>query len=341
MKINFSMFKIIYLEPVDAQNVSLSSETLPISPETPTGSVAKENNPKSAKKRARKPRSKTEMDLEWDKLREEKKEIALKNKEIERRIADLDREKEKLKKQIERNDEKEKEKEIKSLERDSKLKKKEEQLDFKTRERELKLKSKEVLLQDKENERNRVEEERNRRKDKVQAEQERFKNFFVSKPISSKRQESFCPTIDSRFVPFQIKDNMKLACLTCRQIDYEEFDAYLSSDNPEFDSNTLLAEMKYRRHRNKNKTQPMELQNQCDNDIVVVTDGGDDKLCRNTQPITVRFKLLQFVENRRPAYFGTFFKRSSLVTGRRPLGMDSSILDYEVRIFSNQNTEIK
>ena len=323
----------VFSESADVTNVSLNSETLPISPETPTGSTAKEGNPKSVRKRARKPRTKTEMDLEWEKLREEKKEIGLKSKEIERRIADLDREKEKLRKQIERNEEREREKEIKSEERDAKLKRKEELLDLKTRDREMKLKSKETLLQEKENERNRIEEERIRKKDKEQAEQERFKNFFVCKPISSKRQESFCPTIDSRFVPFQIKENMKLASLPFKQIDYEEFDAYLSSENPEFDSNTLIAEMKYRRHRNKNKTQPMELQKQCENDIVVVTGGGGDKLCRATQPVTVRFKLLQFAENQRPAYFGTFFKRSSLVTGRRPLGMDATVMDYEVRIF--------
>ena len=316
--------------------MSLNSESLPISPETPT----KEGNSKSAKKRARKPRSKTEMDLEWEKLREEKKEISAKNKEIERRIAELDREKEKLRKQIERNDEREKEKEMKSQERDSKLKKKEDLLDVRTREREMKLKSKEILLQEKDNERNRIEEERIRKKDKEQAEQERFKNFFVSKPVSSKRQESYCPTLDSRFVPFQIKENMKLACMSYKQLDYEEFDAYLCSENPVFDSNTLLAEMKYRRHRNKNRTQAMEIHDQCEDDIVVVTDGGGDELCRTTQPVTVRFKLLQFVENQRPAYFGTFFKRSSLVTGRRPLGMDSTIMDYEVRIFHSESDNL-
>ncbi|KAI6649245.1 Chromatin assembly factor 1 subunit A [Oopsacas minuta] len=281
-------------------------------------------------KRARKPRSKTEMDLEWEKLREEKREIAIKNKEIERRMADLNREKDKLKKQLERNEEREREKEIKSQERDAKLKRKEEMLDLKNKERELKLKLKEAQLQDKENERNRIEEEKNRKKDKVQAEQERFKNFFVSKPTPSKQQNTISTT-DSRFVPFQVKDNMKLACLPSKHIDQEEFDTYLSLETQEFDSNTLLAEMKYRRQHNIHKqNQPMKLQSQNENDIIIVTEGGGDRLCRSTQLLTVRFKLLQFVENQRPAYFGTFFKRGILVTGRRPFGIDSTIMDYEV-----------
>lgn len=39
-------------------------------------------------------------------------------------------------------------------------------------------------------------------------------------------------------------------------------------------------------------------------------------------------KLLQFDENHRPAYYGTWFRRSATATGRRPFGKDSS-LDYD------------
>ena len=44
----------------------------------------------------------------------------------------------------------------------------------------------------------------------------------------------------------------------------------------------------------------------------------------------LRPKLLQFRENYRPAYWGTWRKRSRLVTGRRPLGKDPAYLDYDV-----------
>ena len=290
-----------------------------------TGDISKS----AIKRKPRRPKNKSEMSVEWGKLQEEKRDITASKKEIDKIKADLEREREKLRKQIERNEERENEKELKALERDAKLKRKEEMLDSKNKEREMKLKLKETQLQDKENDRNKMEEERIRKRDKEQAEQERFKSFFVSKPNSLKRHQNVVYQCETRFVPFQIKDNMKLAIFPSKQIDYEEFDAYLSLETHEFDSNTLLAEMKYRRSHNRHRDcQPMELQTQNENNIMIVT--TDEKMCRGTQPLTVRFKLLQFVENQRPAYFGTFFKRSSLVTGRRPIGRDSTIMDYEV-----------
>lgn len=41
-------------------------------------------------------------------------------------------------------------------------------------------------------------------------------------------------------------------------------------------------------------------------------------------------KLLQFVENVRPPYFGTWRKRSDTITGRRPMVKDSGHFDYDV-----------
>ena len=292
--------------------------------------VTLDKSKSATKRKPRKPKTKSEMDTEWDRLQEERKEVVAKRKEIDRIRAELEREREKLRKQIEKNEERAQEKEMKALERDAKLKRKEEMLDLKNREREMKLKLKETQFQEKENDRNRVGEERVREKDKKQAEQERFKNFFVPKPNYVKRNQNIVHQHDTRFVPFQLKDHMKLATFPSKQIDYEEFDAYLSLETHEFDSNTFLAEMKYRRSHNRHRNcQPMELQTQTENDIMIVTAG--EKMCP-TQPLTMRFKLLQFVENQRPAYFGTFFKRSSLVTGRRPFGVESAILDYEVRI---------
>jgi len=41
-------------------------------------------------------------------------------------------------------------------------------------------------------------------------------------------------------------------------------------------------------------------------------------------------KLLQFKEDVRPAYYGTFTKQSSIVSGRRPFSQDVDKLDYDV-----------
>ncbi|KAG0235256.1 Chromatin assembly factor 1, subunit A [Actinomortierella wolfii] len=43
----------------------------------------------------------------------------------------------------------------------------------------------------------------------------------------------------------------------------------------------------------------------------------------------LKMRLLQFAENYRPAYYGTWSKRSAKVTGRRFLGKDTDILDYD------------
>ena len=41
-------------------------------------------------------------------------------------------------------------------------------------------------------------------------------------------------------------------------------------------------------------------------------------------------KFLQFGENRRPAYWGTWRKQTKTVGPRRPFGKDESIFDYEI-----------
>ncbi|KAF9334714.1 hypothetical protein BGZ91_010748 [Linnemannia elongata] len=43
----------------------------------------------------------------------------------------------------------------------------------------------------------------------------------------------------------------------------------------------------------------------------------------------LRMRLLQFAENYRPAYYGTWSKRSRNITGRRFLGKDTELVDYD------------
>ena len=44
----------------------------------------------------------------------------------------------------------------------------------------------------------------------------------------------------------------------------------------------------------------------------------------------MRAKLLKFVENYRPAYYGTWRKQSKVIRPRAPLNKDESLLNYEV-----------
>ena len=47
-------------------------------------------------------------------------------------------------------------------------------------------------------------------------------------------------------------------------------------------------------------------------------------------PIKRKMKLLQFHDNYRPAYYGTWSKVSRVVTPKQPLAKDSAAFDYEV-----------
>ena len=62
--------------------------------------------------------------------------------------------------------------------------------------------------------------------------------------------------------------------------------------------------------------------NRPEDDIIVEGSQGEKK--------TYRAKLLQFVENNRPAYFGTWRKKSRSVGGRRPFGRDLNYFDYDL-----------
>ena len=44
----------------------------------------------------------------------------------------------------------------------------------------------------------------------------------------------------------------------------------------------------------------------------------------------MRAKMLKFKENYRPAYYGTWRKKSSIIKPRAPLNKDTDIFDYEV-----------
>lgn len=55
------------------------------------------------------------------------------------------------------------------------------------------------------------------------------------------------------------------------------------------------------------------------------TDTAVDDNSQRAKKSKHRAKLLQFCENRRPAYFGTWTKRSKQVTPRRPFAKDDEV----------------
>ncbi|XP_017869598.1 PREDICTED: chromatin assembly factor 1 subunit A-B [Drosophila arizonae] len=72
-----------------------------------------------------------------------------------------------------------------------------------------------------------------------------------------------------------------------------------------------------------------------DDDVQVVDDlvnavGTPIVVERPKQVPWMRAKYLHFADNRRPPYYGTWRKRSQVITARRPLGQDKAYFDYEV-----------
>lgn len=56
----------------------------------------------------------------------------------------------------------------------------------------------------------------------------------------------------------------------------------------------------------------------------------DDVIIEESSKSKQKIKFLQFHTDIRPAYFGTWRKKSKHVTARRPLGQDKVLFDYEV-----------
>ncbi|XP_051495695.1 chromatin assembly factor 1 subunit A isoform X2 [Apus apus] len=131
-----------------------------------------------------------------------------------------------------------------------------------------------------------------------------------------------------KFPPFEIKENMVLAPLCRVALDpdlLEQLDKLLCGQNSE---DSFLRDLKCRKPR---KTGPTFVSSSTDivnSDVVVVDNCKPDAVPERGK--FGRMKLLQFCENHRPAYWGTWNKKTSVIHPRNPWSKDSKLLDYEV-----------
>jgi chromatin assembly factor 1 subunit A len=121
-------------------------------------------------------------------------------------------------------------------------------------------------------------------------------------------------------IPSEIKENFCVAAFDC--------DVHDQNDSKELYLQELRNRKPYRvgrRYRLKvKKTQSQA----SDNDVQEIDSGGNLNIKEELPKFKVKF--LWFHENLRPPYFGTYNKRSKLVTGRRPFGEDPKWLNYDV-----------
>ena len=60
----------------------------------------------------------------------------------------------------------------------------------------------------------------------------------------------------------------------------------------------------------------------------LVSESVEDKVTLTAGKVT-KYKLLQFHEDRGPIYWGTWTKKSNIISGRRPLGIDEEWIEYD------------
>ncbi|RMZ98226.1 Chromatin assembly factor 1 subunit A [Brachionus plicatilis] len=289
--------------------------------------------------------SKLQTKQENAKKRQEEKERKEREKK-EREEARLKREEEiKRKKEEEerlkqkRLEEKEREKERKAAEQAERerlkqeaLKKREEEKRLKEEER----KQKEEEKRKKEEEKLREEEEKKQKEEKVK---NQFISFFIKKetPANEKSED----TRNLRFMPFQLKENMTVAP-SIRRNDFADMNdeqrefffrnldkIILQSDEnlkfvnyiQEIRQNPSLIRKREIRSRRKDHVYS-ESPTKTSKEIITVHD-----------PIHSRFRVKYLHFNpkvyKRPPYFGTWRKKSTIVGPRRPFAKDDKTFDYE------------
>lgn len=105
----------------------------------------------------------------------------------------------------------------------------------------------------------------------------------------------------------------------------EQLDKLLHAQNSEV---SFLRDLKCRKPRKTGPTFVKSSTDAVNSDVVVVDNCKTDAVPERGQ--FGRMKLLQFCENHRPAYWGTWNKKTTLIHARNPWSKDSKLLDYEV-----------
>ncbi|MBN3315539.1 CAF1A factor, partial [Atractosteus spatula] len=175
-----------------------------------------------------------------------------------------------------------------------------------------------------------LEEKRKKEEEKRMKEEKDVKKAeitrFLQKPKTLQAPKTLAAAC-GKFAPFEIKENMVLAPLSrvqCEEEALEQLDRYLAEPDHSLDCRRHWLSCKHRRS-GPTWPRPTEDVNSC---VLVVEGPKPDGVPDRRQ--WSRMKLLQFHENYRPAYWGTWSKRSRLISPRCPLQQDKELLDYDV-----------
>ncbi|NXF83277.1 CAF1A factor, partial [Sclerurus mexicanus] len=293
--------------------------TSPLAASTPLRKVPQKFHRSSAEKEKLRLQRDQERADKLQKLQAEREE---KGRLKEEAKAAKERAKEEAKKR------KEEEKELKEKERREKKEKEEKEKAEKLRVKEEKRKERQEALEAKLEEKRKKEEEKRLREEekRINAQKAEITRFF-QKPKTPQAPKILAGSC-GKFAPFEIKENMVLAPLSRVALDpdyLEQLDKLLPAQNSEV---SFLRDLKCRKPRKSGPTLVSRNNDIVNSDVVVVDNCQTDAVPEREK--FGRMKLLQFSENHRPAYWGTWNKKTSLIRARNPWAKDSKLLDYEV-----------
>ncbi|CAH8662351.1 unnamed protein product [Schistosoma rodhaini] len=271
-------------------------------------------------------------------------------RELERKQKKLEKERQQQERQKKRDAE-ERKKEEKRMKRKEEQRKKEveRQNERKKKEEEKRKKEEEKLL--KEQEKKREEELKTQREEKQRAV---LLGFLVKSEIR-KETNAISGTDCGPFIQFEVRKDMRMAplhrmsqaLLSSKQNNIENLrHAWVNGNDKDAASSLGLFKFGRANYLHELRTgqilplsypstwpiEPPEVEYLGDNIYPVINSialkqhgnrGGGGT-------VWLRAKLFQFVENYRPAYYGTWRRRSRIVTGRRPFARDDYQLDYSI-----------
>ncbi|XP_072937984.1 uncharacterized protein Caf1-180 [Epargyreus clarus] len=297
----------------------------------------------SAKKKEERDKEKQERDKKKQQEKEERAKQRLEKEEQRKREKEEKEEarrKEKEEKEEQRRKEREEKERQKELEKKMREEKEEQKRKEKEEKEEQKKKEKEAREEEKRKKQEAMEMEKLEQEQKKKKAAEAFVNFFVPKQKVEKDQTTAGPVSKSSVLSsFTIKSDMRLAPSVRTNFTEEKrqaLDLGMAEQNvPEKSLYIKSLRDGVSKPLSSGRTWPLDDKN--DDDVMIVEDelppmdgAGEILTCESTVREKLRPKLFSFHENRRPPYWGTWRKKSSYVTPRRPFKQDQKHLDYEV-----------
>ena len=294
--------------------------------------LEKQRKEKEAKKEAEKQAKEAERQKEKDR-KEAEKQKEKERKEAERKAKEAQKEAERKEKEAQKEAERLEKEKLKQEKETEKLKEKER----KEAEKKAKEAQKEAERLEKEEQARKKQEEKDEKEkaEKAKAEKAKmsFASFFVKKQKAAS-EPSEPQKENSIFTQFQVKSNMKVAPIL-RGLIANDFELNTGVPTEELYLNKLSKG--HFKPGKQSRTWPYA--SKVDDEIEILEDEEDEDdigeeilneslIKPSEKKVFKKAKLLQFHDNQRPAYFGTWTKKTDKISGRKPFGVFADF-DYE------------